>query len=116
MDIFQSFMIKKLGNLRKLFSYHLSWYVIEVPFFDNFGKTVNLNFDGLTGGNSLCSISSQEITKKDQCFSCPSELNVHSLRVGNQSQNSSGTAMQMWATLNLSFRSISYIDFDLFCS
>jgi len=64
---------------------------------------VNLNINGLTGVNSLCSISSQEITKVGQFFSCPSELNVRSFRVVDQSQNSLGTAMRMWATFNEGF-------------
>ena len=50
----------------------------------NFVKTVNLDNNGLTSVNSLCSISSQEITKKGQFSSCPSELNVdHSARLIN---------------------------------
>ena len=34
----------------------------------------------------------------------------------NQSQNSLGTAMRMWATYSLGFRSIVIIVFDLFFS
>ena len=40
--------------------------------------------------------------KEDTFFSYPYELNVRSLRVVDQSQNSLGTAMGMWATFNLS--------------
>ena len=42
---------------------------MKYHFFDNLGKPVNLNFNGLTGVNSLySSISSQEITKKGHFF------------------------------------------------
>jgi len=62
---------------------------------------VNSNFNGLTGVNSLCSLSSP----KRPIFSCPSELNVRSLPVLDQFQTSLGTAMRMCATFNLSFSS-----------
>ena len=81
-----------------------------------FDKIVKQIFNGLTGVNTLFSISGQEITEKDQFLSCPSEQNVRSLHVIHQSQNSLGTAMRMWATFNLSFRSIAFIGFDLFRS
>ena len=89
---------------------------VSNAFFYNFDNSMNLNVDGLTGVNSLCSISSQEITNKGRYFLYPSELNVRPFRVVDQSQNSLGTAMQMWATSNLSFRSIAFTVFDLFCS
>ena len=73
-DTFHSFMIKTLDNLRKFF--HITKVSIKCHLFDNFAKTVNLNFNGLTGVNSLYSISRHEMTKKGS-----SELNVRSLRV-----------------------------------
>ena len=111
-DTFQSFMIKKLDNIRKFFFISLKsvWSAI---FSIIFSKTVNLNFNGLAVVNSLCSISRQEITKKGRFLSCPSELNVRSLRVVDQSQNLLGTALWIWETFNLSFKSIA---FDIFCS
>ena len=85
---------------------------MKCHFLNNFGKTVNLNFTELTGINSLCSISGQEITKKCRFLSCQSEP----LYVVERTQNSLGTAMQMWATFNQSFSSIAYIDLELLCS
>ena len=35
---------------------HITKASIKCHFLNNFGKTVNLNFNGLTGVNSLCSI------------------------------------------------------------
>ena len=81
---------------------HITKVSMKRHFLDNFGKTVKLNFNGLTGINWLCSISSQEISKNGKKNSCSFELNVRSLRVVDQSQNSLETAMQMWATFNLS--------------
>ena len=70
--------------------------------FDNFGKTVNLNFIGLTGVNSSCSISSQKSPKKGQIFpvQCPSELTVVSLRMFDQFHNLLGTALRMSTTFH----------------
>ena len=63
---------------------------MKCHFFDNFGKTVNLNFDGLTGVNSLCSISNQEMTKRGR-FLYRYKLIVRSLRVVDRYQNLYGT-------------------------
>ena len=49
-DTFQSFTIKKMDKL--------------------FGKTVKLNFNGLTDINSLCSIYINKDAKKDRPNSC----------------------------------------------
>ena len=49
-DTFQTFIIKKLDNLRKKF--HIIKTSIKCHFFKNFGKPVKLNFNGLTGVNS----------------------------------------------------------------
>ena len=46
-DTFQSFLIEKLDNLRKFF--HITKFSIKINFLNKFGKTVNLNFNGLTG-------------------------------------------------------------------
>ena len=51
MDTFQSLINKKLDNLRHFFP--ITKVSIKCDFFDNFGKTVNLKFNGLTGVNSL---------------------------------------------------------------
>ena len=79
-----------------------------------FGKTVNLIFNKLTGVNSLCSISSQEMTKKGR-FLCPYKLIVCSLRVIDHYKNLYGTT-QMRGTSSICFRSIASIVFELLCS
>jgi len=63
MDTFQSLIIKKLDNLRKFF--RITKTSIKCHFFNIFGKTVNLNFNGLTGVNSLSSIYFNKDAKKN---------------------------------------------------
>ena len=45
--------------------FHITKVSIQCHFFNNFGKTVNLSFDGLTGVNSLCSIYFDKVAKKN---------------------------------------------------
>ena len=64
-DTFKSLIVKNWISL-----FHITKVSMKCPFFDNFGKTVNLNCNGLTGLISLCSILTQEKTKKYR-FLCP---------------------------------------------
>ena len=82
-------------------------------FFNHFCKTVNLLINALTGVNSLCSILSQEMTKKGR-FIYPYKLIVYSQREIDQYQNLYGTTVQMRETFNRCFRSITSIVFELF--
>ena len=55
-------MIKKLDNLRKKID--ITKEGIKYHYFNNFGNTVNLSFNGLTGVNLLCSIYFTKSAKK----------------------------------------------------
>ena len=88
---------------------------MKCHFIDNFSKTVNLIFNGLTGVDSLCSILRQEITKKDR-FSYRYKLIVCSLRLIDKYQNLYSITVQMRETFDLCFNSIASIVFKLFCS
>ena len=44
---------------------HITIASIKCHFLNNFGKTVNLNFNGLNGVNSLCSIYFTKDAKKN---------------------------------------------------
>ena len=83
---------------------------MKCHFVDKFGKTVNLNFNGLTEVNSLCSISSQEKTKRGR-FLCPHKLIVRSLHVVDRYQNLYGITIRMRINFSLRFRSIALIGF-----
>ena len=93
--------------------FHINKVSIKCHFFDDMGKTVYLNFNGLTSVNSLCSIPSQEMIKKGR-FPCPYKLIERSLRVVDQSQNLYGTTIQMMPIFSLCFKSIALIVFELF--
>ena len=56
-DTFQSLIIKNWITYKSFFFY-------KCHFLNNFGKTVNPSFNGLTGVNSICSIYFTEDAKK----------------------------------------------------
>ena len=60
-DTLQSFMIKNWITYESFFQ--ITKVSIKCNFFNNFGKTVNLSFNGLTGVNSLCSISNPYVAE-----------------------------------------------------
>ena len=66
--------------------FHINKVKIKCHYFENYGKTVDLIFNGLTGVNSLCLISGQEIIKKVR-FVCPYKKIVYPLRMINQYQS-----------------------------
>ena len=83
---------------------------MKCHFIDNFSKTVNLIFNGLTGVDSLCSILRQEITKKGR-FPYRYKLIVCSLRLIDKYQNLYSITVQMRETFDLCFRSTVSIVF-----
>ena len=95
--------------------FHINKVSIKCHFFDDMGKTVYLNFNGLTSVNSLCSISGQKMTKKGR-FLCSYKLIIRSFCQVDRYQSLYGTTIQMRATFSLCFRSIASIPFELFFS
>ena len=69
-DTFKTLTIEKLDNLR-IFCVSIKSVSSDL-FFCNFGKTENLNLNGLTSIDTLCSISTQEKTKAFKWSACSS--------------------------------------------